>query len=74
MESVGKECTELKHQYEDCFNKWYLEKYLKGDYTPACQDLFDKYRACVLKTLKEKDLLDTIEAGRKEVGSKFKPS
>ncbi|KAJ1654525.1 Mitochondrial distribution and morphology protein 35 [Dispira simplex] len=73
MESVGKECTELKHQYEKCFNKWYTEKFLKGDHTPDCQALFDQYRACVMKTLKEKNLLETIESGRTEVGSEFRP-
>ncbi|KAJ1971649.1 Mitochondrial distribution and morphology protein 35 [Dimargaris xerosporica] len=73
MESVGIECTELKHQYESCFNQWYTERYLKGDYTPQCQDLFDKYRQCVMKTLQEKNLIGTIDAARKELGSDFKP-
>ncbi|KAJ1659349.1 Mitochondrial distribution and morphology protein 35 [Dispira simplex] len=87
MESVGKECTELKHQYEKCFNKWYTEKFLKGDHTPDCQALFDQYRACVMdyatcvlanivtlqKTLKDKNLLETIESGRTEIGSEFRP-
>ncbi|KAJ1985673.1 Mitochondrial distribution and morphology protein 35 [Dimargaris cristalligena] len=73
MESVGKECTQLKHQYEECFNKWYTEKFLKGDHSPDCQDLFNKYRSCVFKTLKERNMLDTIDGARKEIGSGFKP-
>jgi TRIAP1/MDM35 family protein len=49
MESIGKECTELKHKYEECFNKWYSEKFLKGQLADTpCQDLFDNYRACLL--------------------------
>lgn len=48
MESIGKECTELKQKYDACFNTWYSEKFLKGDASPDCQDLFVQYRDCVL--------------------------
>jgi hypothetical protein len=48
MESIGKECTKLKHLYDDCFNKWYSENFLKGDQSPPCMDLFDEYKACLL--------------------------
>jgi hypothetical protein len=46
--SVGADCTELKQRYDTCFNKWYSEKFLKGDTTPECEDLFKDYRACVM--------------------------
>lgn len=52
MESIGKECGELKQEYDACFNKWYSEKFLKGDmefsqnYVP-CEELFKVYRDCV---------------------------
>lgn len=46
--SVGANCTELKQKYDNCFNKWYSEKFLKGDTTPECEDLFKDYRACVM--------------------------
>ena len=69
MDSIGKECNPLKHEYDACFNKWYAEKFLKGQWTAAdgepCAELFHKYRGCVMKTLKEKninidDVLHTI--------------
>ena len=51
MDSIGKDCGELKRDYDACFNKWYAEKFLKGladesDHVP-CADLFHSYRACV---------------------------
>lgn len=46
--SVGPNCTELKQKYDNCFNKWYSEKFLKGDTTPECEELFKDYRACVM--------------------------
>lgn len=46
--SVGPNCTELKQKYDTCFNKWYSEKFLKGDTTPECEELFKDYRACVM--------------------------
>jgi len=57
--SFAKECTELKHKYDNCFNDWYANKYfpspaladarfLQGEgRTNECQGLFDQYRACV---------------------------
>ncbi|CAO3661211.1 unnamed protein product [Rhizopus microsporus] len=46
--SVGVNCTELKQKYDNCFNRWYSEKFLKGDTTPKCEDLFKDYKACVM--------------------------
>jgi TRIAP1/MDM35 family protein len=46
--SVGVNCTELKQKYDNCFNRWYSEKFLKGDTTPECEQLFKDYRACVM--------------------------
>ena len=56
MESIGgKACTELKLKYEDCFNKWYSQKFLKGDLADnsPCQDLFDEYKACIVVRVQE---------------------
>lgn len=48
MASLSPECTALKKEYDDCFNKWYADKFLKGDVNNTdCQDLFKRYRACV---------------------------
>ena len=49
MESIGPQCTELKKEYDECFNKWYSEKFLRGDLaTTPCQELFEDYKACLL--------------------------
>ncbi|CAO3609442.1 unnamed protein product [Mucor hiemalis] len=64
--SVGPECTELKKQYDNCFNKWYSEKFLKGDTSSECEDLFKDYRACVMGTLKEKGIDKLLDDSRKE--------
>eukprot|EP00127_Corallochytrium_limacisporum_P003439 Clim_evm67s149 gene=Clim_evmTU67s149 len=61
MDSVGEECTKLKHEYDKCFNKWYSEKFLKGDYTSDCDELFKKYKACVLKAVLDKKILEKEE-------------
>lgn len=47
MDSIGPECTELKQKYEACFNKWYSEKFLKGDKNDECEPLFRQYKACL---------------------------
>jgi len=31
MNSLGRECNELKGKYDDCFNVWFSQKFLKGD-------------------------------------------
>lgn len=46
--SIGGKCTEIKQEYDGCFNKWYSEKFLRGDATPMCDDLFFKYKECLL--------------------------
>ncbi|KAI7872950.1 mitochondrial distribution/morphology family 35/apoptosis, partial [Spinellus fusiger] len=64
--SIGVQCTELKHKYDACFNKWYSEKFLKGDTTPDCEELFKDYRACVMVTLKEKGIDKLLAESQKE--------
>jgi len=38
----------LPQKYEQCFNYWYSEKYLKGDNKPECEELYKEYQNCVL--------------------------
>ncbi|KAG5461428.1 MAG: mitochondrial distribution/morphology family 35/apoptosis [Olpidium bornovanus] len=73
MESVGPECTPLKQKYDSCFNGWYSEKFLKGDTTPECEELFKEYRACIFSTLREKGLDKLLEDSRKEWAESAKP-
>ncbi|KAJ3317985.1 TP53-regulated inhibitor of apoptosis 1 [Boothiomyces sp. JEL0866] len=46
------ECNDLKKEYDECFNKWYAEKFLKGDISGGCETLFKKYKACVWVEIK----------------------
>ncbi|KAL3858509.1 hypothetical protein ACJMK2_013094 [Sinanodonta woodiana] len=56
MDSVGKECNELKHAYENCFNEWFSEGFLKGKKDDPCSELFKTYQECTKKAIKEKNL------------------
>ena len=56
MNSIGKDCNELKHRYEDCFNSWFADKFLKGQKEENCSLLFSLYQNCVKKALKEQKI------------------
>ncbi|KAJ1093370.1 hypothetical protein NDU88_006471 [Pleurodeles waltl] len=57
MNSVGEECTEMKREYDQCFNRWFSERFLRGEGgADPCRDLFRGYRECVQKAIKEKDI------------------
>lgn len=47
MNSVGEDCIELKKMYEECFNKWFAEKFLKGSIEDTCAPQFRVYQECV---------------------------
>lgn len=48
MNSVGEACTDMKREYDQCFNRWFAEKFLKGDGSgDPCTDLFKRYQQCV---------------------------
>lgn len=63
MNSVGEACTELKREYDQCFNRWFAEKFLKGDRSgDPCTETFKKYQRCVQKAIREKDIpIDGVE-------------
>uniref|UniRef100_A0A8C7D345 TP53 regulated inhibitor of apoptosis 1 n=6 Tax=Salmoninae TaxID=504568 RepID=A0A8C7D345_ONCKI len=63
MNSVGEGCTDLKREYDQCFNRWFAEKFLKGDRSgDPCTEMFKKYQHCVQKAIKEKDIpIDGVE-------------
>ncbi|ORZ39921.1 hypothetical protein BCR44DRAFT_154764, partial [Catenaria anguillulae PL171] len=69
IEYVGKNCTPLKHEYDNCFNKWYTEKFLKGDTQPECEEIFERYRACVMGAVKEKKIDKMLAEAQKEISS-----
>ena len=48
MNSIGKECNELKAKYDECFQVWFSEKFLKGDTNEdMCKPIFGVYKECV---------------------------
>ncbi|XP_787621.3 TP53-regulated inhibitor of apoptosis 1 [Strongylocentrotus purpuratus] len=62
MNSLSPDCTGLKQAYDACFNSWFSEKFLKGDSTDACGDLFKKYQECVKEAILEKGIdIDEVE-------------
>ena len=64
MNSIGEECTELKRKYDDCFNAWFSDKFLKGDYkNDPCANIFQTYQACVKVHVRQKGLGIQIRYG-----------
>ncbi|XP_072949108.1 TP53-regulated inhibitor of apoptosis 1-like [Epargyreus clarus] len=57
MNSIGEECTDLKKQYDDCFNSWFSERFLKGDHDDSvCAGIFKVYQDCVKKAMKQQNI------------------
>ncbi|KAL8576062.1 TP53-regulated inhibitor of apoptosis 1-A [Nucella lapillus] len=68
MNSVGEDCFKLKRAYDDCFNKWFAEKFLKGGKEDTCAPLFRVYQDCVKKAIKEKNV-NLWELDKEALGS-----
>lgn len=77
--SFAPECTPLKQEYDDCFNHWYSEEFLKGqgqNERNPCIIQWDKYSKCITKHLEEnvnskgsantKDLKMALDDARRE--------
>lgn len=48
LNSFHPECSNLKHQYDQCFNLWFTKHYMNGDYqNNECQKIFEIYTDCV---------------------------
>ncbi|KAI5305438.1 hypothetical protein KEM56_004425 [Ascosphaera pollenicola] len=63
--SLAPECNEVKERYDSCFLKWYSEKYLRGNTdSKDCDKIFQEYKACLSKTLKEKGIDSMVEEAR----------
>ncbi|KAJ2375273.1 Mitochondrial distribution and morphology protein 35 [Coemansia sp. RSA 2607] len=71
MESLGAECTPLKHKYDACFTNWYSKKFINGERTNDCADLFKEYQACIKKVLADRGLTKMIDDARPTIGSVF---
>ncbi|KAK1630274.1 hypothetical protein QYE76_004589 [Lolium multiflorum] len=50
-------CGELRAAYHECFNRWYAEKFAKGQWhKDDCAGQWSKYRACLEEHLEDKHL------------------
>ncbi len=57
MNSIGKDCNELKRQYEECFNVWFADKFLRGEHKEeSCALMFRLYQNCVKKAINEQKI------------------
>ena len=51
-----RDCAQEKEVYDQCFRNWYRYSYLRRDFEDPCRSLFDKYRACLEKSLQQRGL------------------
>ena len=52
MNSIEESCTPAKLKYDNCFNSWFRDVFLKGkaaesSHEQACGDLFREYQDCL---------------------------
>lgn len=65
--SFAPECTELKTEYDNCFNHWYSEKFLKGlSMENECAKQWYAYTTCVEAALVKKGIKPALDEARKE--------
>lgn len=58
MNSLSRDCQQMKENYDNCFNKWFKEEFLKGnDDDSACAELFKSYQEC-LKVRSHREIPD----------------
>ena len=72
MQSIGPECTELKRKYDECFNSWFSDHYLKGNKQDICQPLFKEYRACIQRAI-DHNKIDVKEIEKSVLGTESEP-
>lgn len=69
MESIGKECVELKRKYDECFNVWFADKFLKGDHhSTMCDSIFSVYQNCVREAIKRQNI-DLLQLNKVVLGT-----
>ncbi|EGV61032.1 mitochondrial distribution and morphology [Yamadazyma tenuis ATCC 10573] len=65
--SFAPECTEKKTKYDDCFNKWYTEKFLQGkSMENECVQLWDDYITCVNSALASHQIKPILDKARQD--------
>ena len=52
MNSIGENCNELKKTYDNCFNSWFSENFLRGNTDDSkCKPVWFLYQKCVQVTI-----------------------
>lgn len=65
--SFAPECTPAKTKYDECFNAWYSEKFLKGkSLHNECTDLWDEYITCVNTALAKQKIKPMLDKARED--------
>lgn len=65
--SFAPECTELKQNYDSCFNQWYTEKFLAGKkISNECSEKWKEYKTCVDAALVKKGMMSMLKDAREE--------
>lgn len=65
--SFAPECTEGKNKYDECFNEWYTEKFLKGkSIQNECTELWDDYITCVNAALAKQKVKPMLDKARED--------
>ncbi|KAK9327861.1 hypothetical protein V1520DRAFT_347644 [Lipomyces starkeyi] len=75
--SFAPECNKAKAKYDECFNEWYSEKFLKGKGVyNECEDLWEEYKECLGKALTTRGIHNMLDKSREdapfEVGGRTK--
>jgi hypothetical protein len=56
MELVNHKCRKRKKKYDTCSSDWYNDQFMTGKsmhQEEVCGDLFENYRTCILKGIKQ---------------------
>jgi TRIAP1/MDM35 family protein len=56
MNSLSTKCQQFKEKYDACFNSWFSEKFLKGNYENDCEEDFKIYQKCVKEAIAEQKI------------------
>lgn len=73
MNSIDDSCTPLKAKYDNCFNSWFRDVFLKDmsskqSHDEACGELFKEYLTC-LKGALEKNNISSDEINKNILGT-----
>ncbi|XP_031831388.1 TP53-regulated inhibitor of apoptosis 1-A isoform X2 [Nomia melanderi] len=56
-------CKDLKSKYDNCFNLWFSDKFLRGIYDDSeCAALLKVYTECIAQAMKDQNInLDDVD-------------